>query len=57
MAQQASPKVSGHIDLVCAQATAFESVVTPTFCSRFSISVSNLPGPLVGQSRRSVCMP
>src|SRR3954451_17796682 len=29
IAQHASPKVSGHIDFVCAQATAFASVVKP----------------------------
>ena len=45
--------MSGHIDFVCAQATAFSSVVSPTFCSRSFTSFSNLPGPFVGQSSRS----
>ena len=45
--------MSGHIDFVCAQATAFESVESPTFFSRSFTSVSNLPGPFVGQSSRS----
>ena len=53
IAQQASPKVSGHIDFVCAHATAFSSVVRPTASSSESTSRSNTPGPFVGQRSRS----
>jgi hypothetical protein len=55
IAQQARPKVSGHIDFVWAQFTAFSSVVSPRYCSSSSavIDCSNFDGPLLGQSRRS----
>ena len=39
--------MSGHIDFVCAQATAFSSVVSPTFCSRFVDLVLELARALV----------
>src|SRR6266511_6375111 len=55
MAQQARPNVSGQMELPCAQATAFSTVVSPSIDSRSSTpsSRSNTLGPLVGQSRRS----
>ena len=59
IAQHESPNWSGHIDFVCDQATAFWSVVRPSFDSSSSTpsSRSKTPGPFVGQSRRSDCSP
>ena len=47
--------VSGHIDFVCAQRTAFSSVVIPSARSSSSApsSSSKRDGPFVGQSNRS----
>ena len=47
--------MSGHIDFVCAQRTAFSSVVSPSARSSSSapISSSKRDGPFVGQSSRS----
>src|SRR5688572_30482110 len=56
IAQHARPKVAGHIEFVCAQATAFSSVVSPSASSRFSTSSSKTPF-FVGQSSRSDCRP
>ena len=41
--------MSGHIDFDCDQATAFASVVSPTFFSRLATSSSNFPGPVSGR--------
>jgi hypothetical protein len=51
--------VSGHIDFVCAQRTAFSSVVMPSARSISSgpSSSSNFDGPFVGQSSRSDATP
>ena len=55
IAQQARPNVSGHIDFVCAQRTAFSSVVMPSARSSSSTprSSSKCDGPFVGQRSRS----
>ena len=55
IAQQASPNVSGHIDFVCDQATAFSSVVSISLSSSSSApsSRSKTPGPFAGHSTRS----
>jgi hypothetical protein len=49
--------VSGHIDFVCAHATAFSSVVNPTARSIAATSFSKTLGPFVGISSRSDCNP
>ena len=48
IAQQARPNVSGHIELDCAQATAFSTVVSRSASSICSTSCSKTPGPAVG---------
>jgi hypothetical protein len=61
IAQQASPNVSGQIEPLCAQRTAFSTVVNMSFCSRSGISLSNLlssgRSPVFRISSRSVLSP
>src|SRR6266542_4250883 len=57
IAQQARPKVSGQIELPCAQATAFSTVVSISLSSSSPSSVSNTPGPFPCQRTRSLFRP